>query len=407
MQKSVDAVTHMPPNSDCVVIFPDSTEGITIKQNATVPFDEEVIDFLNQLSHLLLQDGECRAFPDVVTFAFFCRKANLFRLRNAHMPSGIRLGRGIVFHIAPGNVPVNFAYSLVVGLLSGNNNIVKLSSKPFPQVDIIIRGLKKLKDHPVAQRIVLVKYAHDSKASEEFSSIADARIIWGGDETIKNIRNLPVQPRAVDICFADRYSIGVIEAASILTSSNDALDELAERFYNDTYLFDQNACSSPHLIIWKGSQPEIDYAKDIFWERVHGYVELKYVIQPIMAVDKLTNFYRQSIFLEAKAEKSYDNLIVRAKIDKLLPEIERLRCAGGYFLEYDTQELTSIQNIIGRKYQTICYYGNLKEELKQLIELGKPTGVDRIVPIGETSSFSLIWDGYDLMNVLAREITIS
>ena len=29
----------------------------------------------------------------------------------------LRLGRGIIFHIAPSNVPINFAYSLVAGLL--------------------------------------------------------------------------------------------------------------------------------------------------------------------------------------------------------------------------------------------------------------------------------------------------
>jgi hypothetical protein len=33
-------------------------------------------------------------------------------------------------------------------------------------------------------------------------------------------------------------------------------------------------------------------------------------------------------------------------------------------------------------------------------------GIDRIVPIGKTTDFNLIWDGYDLINVLSRECMV-
>ena len=36
----------------------------------------------------------------------------------------------------------------------------------------------------------------------------------------------------------------------------------------------------------------------------------------------------------------------------------------------------------------------------------KPKGIDRIVPIGKTSDFSLNWDGIDLINSLSRVIEI-
>ena len=47
------------------------------------------------------------------------------------------MGRGTVLHITPSNVPTNFAYSMVFGLLSGNNNIIRLPSKNFLQVKIL------------------------------------------------------------------------------------------------------------------------------------------------------------------------------------------------------------------------------------------------------------------------------
>ena len=42
------------------------------------------------------------------------------------------------------NIPTNFAYSFIFGLVSGNSNIVKISGKQSIQVDIIINTIKKL-----------------------------------------------------------------------------------------------------------------------------------------------------------------------------------------------------------------------------------------------------------------------
>ena len=123
------------------------------------PFESRIVDMLNILSQSLLKDRVTRLYPDVATFAFFCRKANLLKLQKEYLPNdSVRLGRGMVFHIAPSNVPINFGYSLVTGLLSGNVNIVRISSKPFPQVDLIIKHLKQIAAaHPIAkERIAIV-----------------------------------------------------------------------------------------------------------------------------------------------------------------------------------------------------------------------------------------------------------
>lgn len=42
---------------------------------AMPPFSDKAVDFFNDLSKLLLKKG--RAFSDVATFAFWCRKASL------------------------------------------------------------------------------------------------------------------------------------------------------------------------------------------------------------------------------------------------------------------------------------------------------------------------------------------
>ena len=70
------------------------------------------------------------------------------------------------------------------------------------------------------------------------------------------------------------------------------------------------------------------------------------------------------------------------------------------------KSLDQISNIINKKYQTFSYYGIDKKTLKSFIEKNKPSGIDRIVPIGKTSEFSLNWDGYNLISTLSRSIQI-
>ena len=48
----------------------------------------------------------------------------------------------------------------------------------------------------------------------------------------------------------------------ILKLDDYRFNTLINNFYNDTYLVDQNACSSPHLILWQGKR--INDAKKSF-----------------------------------------------------------------------------------------------------------------------------------------------
>ena len=171
------------------------------------------------------KNPKIREFPDVATFSFFCRRGNILQLKQEYLrPSPTKIGRGIVFHIAPSNVPVNFAFSLVSGLLSGNTNIVRVSSKDFQQVNIISNAIKSLskesKFSEISKRIVLVRYDRNWDATKEFSRYCDVRVIWGGDETINHIRKMPLKPRSFDITFSDRYSLSVINADAYIKSPN-------------------------------------------------------------------------------------------------------------------------------------------------------------------------------------------
>ena len=72
--------------------------------------------------------------------------------------------------------------------------------------------------------------------------------------------------------------------------------KLASNFYNDTYYVDQNACSSPHLIVWIGKKSK--KTKDLFWKYLNDLVSEKYLIEETAAVDKYTQLLRNIINLK-------------------------------------------------------------------------------------------------------------
>ena len=376
-----------------------------------VPYDDLLCEFLNDLSSDLRSSEESSAFPDVMAFAFWCRKGNIAKLKTDFKKNGeVRLGLGVLFHIAPSNVPVNFAFSFVFGLLSGNANIVRVPSKPFPQIGIICAAIDRLfatdKYREIKEMTALIRYEQNNEITSMFSANCNARLIWGGDITIRDIRKIASVPeRCVDIAFSDRYSLCVIDAPSIINLDETELIRLSERFYNDTYLMDQNACSSPHLVLWLGDKKDV--AKEIFWKAVHHKVSMKYQLEAVSAVDKYTLLCKNAIELNnIKSFKQHSNYVYRVAVDKMIDNIDEFRGKFGYFFEYDTNDINCIAHIINNKYQTLTYFGVDKSKLLNFIVKNRLSGIDRIVPIGKALDMDIIWDGYDLMRSLSRIIEV-
>lgn len=373
------------------------------------PFCGEAMAFLQNLSAQLLKDGRAKDYPDVVSFAFWCRTSALRAMKERYSGQQLCLGRGVVFHVAPSNVPVNFAYSLAAGLLAGNANVVRVPSRDFPQVAIIcsvIRQLIEMAEHrQLRDHIILLRYEKNDAVTDFFSAYCNVRMIWGGDRTIKDIRRSPLPARSFDMTFADRYSFCVINAADYPGTSDPA--RIALDFYNDTYLFDQNACTSPHLVVWLGDAADVARAQEIFWNALHQVVAEKYELQSVSAVDKLADAFRFVASTEGcSLSRMDDNLIVRIRLNVLQSGLEDARSACGLFYEYEAKRLDEIVPLVNRKVQTLAYFATAPSVFKKFVEDNRLAGIDRIVPIGRTLDFSLIWDGYDLISMLSRVVQI-
>lgn len=372
---------------------------------AIAPFSSKIISFLNDVSRIIMKDKQARSYPDVVTFAFWIRRSSLSALKDRYSigEDRICLGRGTVFHIAPSNVPVNFAYSLAIGLMTGNANIVRVPSKDSPQAEIIISALNEaLRENGELRRYaVLVRYERDSQINDYFSSMSDVRVIWGGDQTIAEIRRSPLPPRSFDVTFADRFSAAVIDDSYL---EREDKERIAEQFYNDTFLSDQNACTSPRVVIWTGDRS--DEAREEFWSVFHSYAKKRYHLQPAQTVSKLTSsFIAAAVLGDVHILQSEDHLITRVQVGSLSRELIDLRENSGFFFEYVCNDLMEMKELCDdKRLQTIGYIG-CRSRLMELASSGI-RGIDRIVPIGRTMDLDLYWDGYDLFASLTRNIYI-
>ncbi|MCH5199501.1 MAG: hypothetical protein J1F60_00985 [Oscillospiraceae bacterium] len=398
-----DKITYLIGNRETLLNIP--------KAAPKMPFGDDIIDFLNDLSKELMQSAEAKAFPDVATLGFWLRKSSVLAMKKRFVPDGeLRVGRGAAFHVAPSNVPVNYAYSLFAGLLCGNANAVRVTSREFPQVRIINGAIcAALEKHPdMKPYIVLLRYERDREINDMLSAMCDVRVIWGGDDTVAELRKSPLPPRATEITFADRYSLAVIDSDEYMRAVSDdgkAAARIAADFYNDTYLSDQNACSSPRAVVWTGGAKE--EAKEIFWDSLSAPVKERYLFQPIQGVDKLATEYTAAAcgICGMKCVHGGDNRLVRVQVSELPHELMEHRGNSGYFYEYDCDDIMAVRDFCNDTHcQTIGLLGD-KAIVEPLLRSGIK-GVDRVVPIGHTMDFDLVWDGYDLVERFTRTVKV-
>ncbi len=375
------------------------------------PFDPRAVDFLAELSAELLRDPEARRQEAAAAFGFWCRRSRLEALALRHASPMPRLGRGLVFHLAPSNVPALFAYSLAIGLLAGNANLVRLSSRRVEEEGPLLAAIDRVLERPahadVRGRISLVTYPRDNAITAAYCADCDARVVWGGDATVAAVRAMPMPPHAVELCFPDRWSLAVFSQRAFTALTAEERSALAHRFYNDTYQMDQNACSSPQLVLWleDGGDPA---CRALWWEAVAAEAAERYPFGPFQAARKLERLCTCAMTMEhpavAGVERWQGNLLYVVRLAELAGELPSLAGGFGLFFEGVLSGLEELAPLLPAKAQTLVCGGlDPAETAAALARLGA-RGVDRVVPLGQALEMDTIWDGKDLIAALSRII---
>ena len=363
-------------------------------------FDEEIVSFLNELSKIIVKSKESRKNNELMAFGFWCRNTNLQKLKQKYSQKFLenKMGIGLLFHIPPSNVISNFAYSLLFGLLSGNTNVVRIPKRSLEFANVLISFINKKinRKSNISKMINFINYK-DEKTNINLSKISDGRLIWGSDETIKKFKNLKTKKNCKNIYFSDKYSMSILNSSEIIKLNDSSLTVLCKNFYNDSYLMDQNACSSPHIIFWKGKK--IPLGQKIFWNKVYEIAKKNYKLDMFAAVDKYTNTLKMSSNKKIKIN-NYENILITIQLNKLSENLDKFRGRWGLFYEYIIKKNLNLP--YSKKYQTLSYYGFNKNELKNLKDRSKNFSFNRVVPVGKSTEMNLFWDGNNLVSILSK-----
>ena len=413
-RKSGGAVIRMKENNFSVL-----SPGVTLlagtEELSCCPdqvYAERTICFLNHVSEVVRGLDREETTQELKSLGFWLRSAHLYKLKDAYeqQNKGIKLGRGLCFHIAPSNVPLLFFYSCAIGLLAGNSCLVRISGR-CTQADLqLCRLLESILQTPgfsyMKERISLIQCDRENtEAIEYFSANCDARIIWGGDETIRRIRTIPLMASATELVFPDRWSMTVLDAEAILALTEQELETLAAHFWNDTYSMDQNACSCPKAVYWQEDFPaKGEIASKRFWEAVSKAAD-RYDLTETKVSQKYANLWEIAGLADnlCKMRRWGNRLyVVQMSSPSISFAVERLQF--GMFMEYHMTAKEEWADAVTQKVQTLTYFGMERDKLAEVVRSRNLKGVSRIVPVGQALWMETNWDGIDMIGQLSRRL---
>ena len=370
-------------------------------------FDDNTIDFLDELSKLFMKEPAYRQYPEIYALGFWCRRAHAEKMRSEfreRVPDAEeRCGRGLVLHIAPSNMPTMFAYSWITSLLAGNQNIVRLSGRSNDITEAAVRGISSVLSRPEFSELrknnAFVTFPRGGGHIEEISKKAKARIIWGGDETVASICGIPKAEDCIDITFPDKYSAALFRMSDLADLDDKELKHLAHLFYNDTLGADQNACSSPRTIFWLNDTPE--EVKEKWWAAFAEEAK-NYDLQPWIATEKYRTLCRMYATRDGLGPvRRWGNRLYLIPAPNDGRDIAELEARFGMFYEMEIKSIDEITPYMGPKVQTIVCSGSDQELIYEKIRGAGCEGCDRVVAIGEALDFNTTWDRKDLLEMLS------
>ena len=132
--------------------------------------------------------------------------------------------QGVLFHITAGNVDVLPFMSLLEGLICGNINIIKLPKEDMGITAGLLQELINLQPAIKEYAYIFDYSSRDIYAMRKLADVADAIVVWGGDEAVKAVRTLAT-PNTKIIEWGHKISFAYATPSGI---SKAALEKLAQ-----------------------------------------------------------------------------------------------------------------------------------------------------------------------------------
>jgi hypothetical protein len=393
---------------------------------AAMPLDA-LIKILDALGKNVLKNPEINRLPGVSYISLWLRRENLDWICKVNYSDKRYLDgfcknetnvlmmaqpRGIVCHWIAANMPTLGFFSIVQAVLSKNGSMVKMPEEYVPLILSILRELPAISvdyegttysGKTVLAAVAVVTFeGRSTEVSEKFSLAADCRIIFGGSEAVRTIARLPCQDHCETIIFGPKYSFAVFDREYI---ESNGFKKALDAFVKDVAVFNQMACSSPHvLFLEKSRYPHeivISWLHDAF-ERLPIALRNQQISTGLSA--NIINTRARYLLSDGKNCVAPHDLGWTILIDQdiCLEEPIQGKCIF-------TKEISAVDEVIplvNHKIQAVSI-GILDPAKREAFARQITSrGADRIVVPGTIHDFILPWDGIMTLNRLVRWVIL-
>jgi len=377
-----------------------------------------ILDVLQNLSRALVRDPEVKKIEGIAFLSNWLRKDNLLRMIEINLGQTDFLDsfvenhhklirafpRGVVCHWIAGNVPTLGLFSLFQSMLTKNGNIVRVPESSLPSVIPILKLLSTLKGDPATgqdllRSVALVHFpSSDLRSNENMSKCADARVVWGGKEAVDAITNLPRATHCEDVVFGPKYSFAVIDREAL---ESEKMGRLLRNLATDSVLFEQTACSSPHVVFaetdWNGALRLADRLAEEFRRLSSIIPKRDFEMGSAIKIINRRAEYALSPDKAMLAPKENDWSILVDNETRLEEPIQ----SRTVFMKPVKSVMETIP-LVTKNVQTIGNGILNRQKAQEFAEGVMYRGAARVVPLGQMHIHDSPWDGILFLSRLVR-----
>ncbi|MBI5744931.1 MAG: AMP-binding protein [Elusimicrobia bacterium] len=297
--------------------------------------------------------------------------------------------KGVVLHVGAGNVFLGILDSMVIGFLTKNVNIVKLSSSGSNFINLFMEALKEVDEKGILSKCAaIVSWKGGSQALEEAAlKNVNAVFVWGGYDAVQSYRRIaPIDVRVEG--FGPKTSVGVVFASCV---DNEGMGAVAQRAATDASLWDQAACSSLHTLYFIAPAKRHKELAGSFLKEAKGhFARLAKELPPgklspdeQVEINKARELARvdaalgNASFASSKPSTDWTVIYETDPVYRVSPLNRVLYVKTVESLEEVRERLMPLRGYI----QTVGVGGSI--ERKKVLETLAPAGIARVVKLGK------------------------
>ncbi|MDD2805420.1 MAG: acyl-CoA reductase [Elusimicrobiales bacterium] len=297
--------------------------------------------------------------------------------------------KGVVLHVGAGNVFLGILDSMVIGFLTKNVNIVKISSSGSNFINLFMDALKEVDTKGVlAKSAAVLSWKGGTQGLEEAAlKHVNAVFVWGGYDAVQAYRKIaPIDVRVEG--FGPKTSVGVVFESCV---KHEGMDNVARRAALDASLWDQAACSSLHtLYLIAPAKKHKEYAAEFLSCAKKHFAQLAAELPPgrlspdeMVEINKARQLARvdaalgNASFVSSAPKTDWTVIYEKAPVYRVSPLNRVLYVKTVETLEAVRDLILPLRGYI----QTVGVGGSI--ERKKVMETLGPAGIARVVRLGK------------------------